>query len=49
MTLRVFGEMVEQIGTILKLESGEEDEKKTSLSGDDAFRLGQRIFSKGKK
>ncbi|KKN71431.1 hypothetical protein LCGC14_0421530 [marine sediment metagenome] len=48
MTLRVFNSMIDEMATILKMESGEEEEP-TSLTGEAGFQLAKRMFRKGKK
>jgi hypothetical protein len=50
MTLRVFGAMVEEMGKILKMESGEEEEKSQgrSLTGEAGFVQAKRMFKRGK-
>lgn len=48
MTLRVFNSMIEEMGTILRMEAGEEEES-TSLTGEAGFQLAKRVFKKGKR
>ncbi len=49
MTLRQFSIMLNEIGNVLKLEMGSDDEQKeTSLTGDAGFNLARTIFPKGK-
>ena len=50
MTLRQFSILLHEIGSVLKLEMGSDDEQKeTSLTGDAGFELAKRIFPRGRK
>lgn len=49
MTFREFSGLLEEMGTILKMEMGEEVEEPTSLTGEPGFALARRIFPKGKR
>jgi len=47
MTLPQFIGMVEQIGNVVELETGEEPKRPTSVSGNKAFALGRQILPRG--
>ena len=47
MSLRCFTGMLEEVGTIMKMEMGGSEEK--PLEGDAAFALAQRIFKRGRR
>lgn len=50
LSLSQFFTMLEEIGNVMKLEYGTSEEpEERPLSGEPAFRLGQRIFRQGRR